>query len=139
MHTAFLGKLFLVSKKDSCFSSPRNRTEAHFGIHLQDPSSSRSREPSRCRGSIKLTHAGSWPAAPHLVVHARHYAVAFQLVSRRAVVLTPRAEVGAIQTLEAPVGWHGEGGAALLCNGKHRFREIPPFRVMSVSYCLLRK
>lgn len=79
-----------------------------------------------------LTNTGGWAAAPDLVVHAGDDAVALELVPRGAVVLTPRAKVGTIQTLEAPVGGHGQGGATLFWKSEQRFVEIccPPFTVV---------
>lgn len=73
--------------------------------------------------STPLTNAGRWPATPDFVVHAGDDAVPLQLVPWGAVVLTPRAKVGTIQTLEAPVGRHGQGRAALFWKSKQRLLE----------------
>lgn len=82
--------------------------------------------------NTSLTNTGRRAAAPGLAVHAGDDAVPLELVPWGAVVLTPRAKVGTIQTLEAPVGWHGQGRATLLWKRKQRLLETcyPPFAVM---------
>lgn len=85
-----------------------------------------------CRPNTTLTNAGCWAAAPGFAVHAGDNAVPLQLVARGAVVLTPRAKIGTIQTLEAPVGRHGQGGATLFWKRKQTPLQTcyPPFTVM---------
>lgn len=78
---------------------------------------------SGCRANTPLTNTGRWAATPNFVVHAGDNAVPLQLVPWRAVIFTPGAKVGTIQTLEAPVGRHGQGRATLFWKSKQRLLE----------------
>lgn len=86
------------------------------------------------RAQHARTDAGGRPAAPGFAVQAGDNALPLQLVARGAVVLTPRAKVGTIQALEAPVGRHGQGRATLFWKRKQRLLETcyPPFPVMHI-------
>lgn len=127
-------------KRDSCFSPHELDKKRPFGIyacrigHWQVPQDA---DFLGCSPNTPLTNTGCWAAAPGFAVHAGDNAVPLQLVPRGAVVLTPRAKVGTIQTLEAPVGRHGQGGATLFWKRKQRNRFLleicyPPFTAMHV-------